>query len=392
MPVINRFAELHDEIAAWRRDYHRHPELLYDVHRTAADVAKKLRAFGFDDVVEGIGRTGVVGVLKGEADPAEAGGKVIGLRADMDALPIREESGKPWASEIPGKMHACGHDGHTAMLLGAARYLSETRRFSGTAVFIFQPAEEGGAGGRAMVDDGLMDRFAIEEVYGMHNMPGLPLGHFALRPGPIMAATDMFSVEVEGLGGHAAQPHRTIDTIVAASAVVQAIQSIVSRNIDPLASAVVSVTTINAGNAFNVIPQRAKLTGTVRSLDALVRDQLERRLREVVQNVAAAHGATAHFTYTRSYPVTVNHAEQTEKAAGVARDVAGELNVDANHAPVMGGEDFSFMLEARPGAFIFVGNGDTAGLHHPAYDFNDAAINHGSSYWARLVETLMPAA
>ncbi len=389
MPIINRFADLHDEIAGWRRDYHRHPELLYDVNRTAADVAEKLRGFGLDEVVEGIGRTGVVGVLKGNGDADSR--RVIGLRADMDALPINEESGKPWASETPGKMHACGHDGHTAMLLGAARYLAETRRFAGTAVFIFQPAEEGGAGGLAMVKDGLMDRFGVEEVYGMHNMPGLPLGHFAIRPGPLMAATDMFTIEIEGHGGHAAKPHATIDPIVAGAAVVQALQSIVSRNVDPLASAVISVTTFNAGHAFGVIPQRAKITGTGRSLDPLIRDLIERRMREVVLNVAAAHGATAHFRYDRNYPVTVNHPEQTEKAAAIARDVAGDAQVDVDHPPVMGGEDFSYMLEARPGAFIFVGNGDSAGLHHPAYDFNDAAIGYGSSYWARLIETLMPA-
>ena len=388
MPIVNRFAELHDEIAGWRRDYHRHPEILYEVHRTAADVAAKLRAFGFDTVVEGIGRTGVVGVLKGSGGDS---GRVIGLRADMDALPIAEESGKPWASTVPGRMHACGHDGHTAMLLGAARYLSEERRFGGTAIFIFQPAEEGGAGGRAMVEDGLMDRFGVEEVFGMHNMPGLPLGHFAIRPGALMAATDHFIVEIEGHGGHAAKPHATIDPIVAGSAIVQALQSIVSRSVDPLASGVVSVTTFNAGDTFNVIPQRARITGTGRSLDPLVRDLLERRMREVVQNVAAAYGATAKFHYERNYPVTVNHPEQTAKAIDIARDVAGDANVDPNAAPVMGGEDFSFMLEARPGAFIFVGNGDTAGLHHPAYDFNDAAIAYGSSYWVRLVERLMPA-
>ena len=389
MPIINRFAELHDEIAAWRRDYHRHPELLYDVQRTAADVASKLRAFGCDEVVEGIGRTGVVGVIAGKGN--DKGGRSLGLRADMDALPITEESGKPWVSTTPGRMHACGHDGHTAMLLGAARYLSETRRFSGRAVVIFQPAEEGGAGGRAMVEDGLMERFDIEEIYGMHNMPGLPLGHFAIRPGPLMAATDNFVIDIEGHGGHAAKPHSTIDPIVVGAAIVQAAQSIVSRNVDPLQNAVVSVTTFSAGDTFNVIPQRARLTCTGRSLDPLVRDLLERRMREVVQNVAAAYGATAHFTYTRHYPVTVNHAEQTDKAAAIARDVAGDANVDANHPPVMGGEDFSYMLEARPGAFIFVGNGDTAGLHHPAYDFNDAAIDYGASYWVRLVETLMPA-
>jgi hippurate hydrolase len=258
-------------------------------------------------------------------------------------------------------------------------------------VFIFQPAEEGGAGGRAMVEDGMMDRFGVEEVYGMHNMPGVPVGHFAIRPGPLMAATDMFTIEVDGQGGHAALPHRTIDPIVAAAAIVQAAQSIVARNVDPLHGAVVSVTTINSGEAFNVIPPSAKITGTVRSLDPLVRDLLERRLKEVAQNIAAAHGATAHFSYSRNYPVTANHAEQTEKAVAVASEVAGEANVDADYTPIMGGEDFSFMLEARPGAFIFVGNGDTAGLHHPAYDFNDSTIAYGSSYWARLVETLMPA-
>jgi hippurate hydrolase len=387
MPIINRFAELHDEIAHWRRDYHRHPEILYDVHRTAADVAAKLRAFGCDEVVEGIGRTGVVGVLKGEGGE----GRAIGLRADMDALPIVEESGKPWVSTVPGKMHACGHDGHTAMLLGAARYLAETRRFAGKTVFIFQPAEEGGAGGRAMVEDGLMERFGIEEVYGMHNMPGLPLGHFAIRPGPLMAATDNFTIEIEGHGGHAAKPHSTIDPIVVGAAVVQAAQSIVARNVDPLHNAVISVTTFNAGDTFNVIPQRARLTGTGRSLEPLVRDLLERRMREVVQNVAAAYGATAHFTYARGYPVTSNYPEQTAKALDIAREVASEANVDGNHPPVMGGEDFSYMLEARPGAFIFIGNGDTAGLHHPAYDFNDAAIDYGASYWARLAERLMPA-
>ena len=391
MPIINRFAELHDEIAAWRRDYHRHPELLYDVHRTAADVAAKLRAFGCDEVVEGIGRTGVVGVLRGSGSGDGGDDGTIGLRADMDALPIHEESGKPWVSEAAGKMHACGHDGHTAMLLGAARYLAETRRFAGTAVFIFQPAEEGGAGGRAMVEDGLMDRFGIAEVYGMHNMPGLPLGHFATRPGALMAATDHFIIEIEGHGGHAAKPHSTIDPIVVGSAIVQAVQSIVSRNVDPLANGVVSVTTFNAGDTFNVIPQRARLTGTARSLDPLVRDLLERRMREVAQNVASAFGATAKFHYERNYPVTANHPEQTEKAVAVARDVAGDGKVEPNAPPIMGGEDFSFMLEARPGAFIFIGNGDSAGLHHPAYDFNDAAISYGASYWARLVERLMPA-
>jgi hippurate hydrolase len=277
------------------------------------------------------------------------------------------------------------------MLLGAARYLAETRRFAGTAVFIFQPAEEGGAGGRAMVEDGMMDRFGIDEVYGMHNFPGLPVGHFAIRPGPLMAATDQFTIEIDGHGGHAAKPNATIDPIVVGTAVVQALQSIVSRNVDPLQSAVLSVTTFHAGDAFNVIPQRARLTGTARSLDPLVRDLLERRMRETVHNVVAAFGATVRFSYERNYPVTSNHPEQTANAVAVAREIAGDGNVEPNANPVMGGEDFSYMLQARPGAFIFIGNGDTAGLHHPAYDFNDAVIPHGSSYWARLVETLMPA-
>jgi amidohydrolase len=388
MPVINRFADIHDEIAAWRRDYHRHPELLYDVTRTAADVAEKLRSFGCDEVVEGIGRTGVVGVIRGAADGAK---RAIGLRADMDALPISEESGKPWSSEAPGKMHACGHDGHTAMLLGAARYLTETRRFAGDAVVIFQPAEEGGAGAKAMLDDGLLDRFGIEEVYGMHNFPGLAVGHFGIRPGPLMAAADHFTIDIEGHGGHAAKPHATVDPVAVGSAIVQALQSIVARNVDPLKSAVVSVTTFHAGEAFNVIPQRARLAGTARSLDSQIRDLLERRMGEVVRNVAAAFGATANFHYLRNYPVTANDPEATERALGVAREVAGIDNVDFDMTPVMGGEDFSFMLEARPGAFIFIGNGDTEGLHHPKYDFNDAAIPYGASYWARLVETLLPA-
>ncbi len=371
------------QLVELRKQLHQHPELAFEEHETAKAVGTFLNGLGIP-FKAGVGKTGIVALLEGSAP-----GRTIGIRADMDALPIHEESGKPWASQVSGKMHACGHDGHTAMLLGAARYLAETRRFSGKAVFIFQPAEEGGAGGRAMVADGMMDRFGIEEVYGMHNMPGLPLGHFAIRPGALMASTDQFTIALEGHGGHAAKPHATIDPIVTGAAIVQALQSIVSRNVDPLHNAVVSVTTFNAGDTFNVIPQRGKITGTARSLDPLVRDLLERRMREIVQNVAAAYGATPKFHYERNYPVTVNHVEQTAKAVEIAQDVAGAKNVDDNHPPVMGGEDFSYMLEARPGAFIFLGNGDSAGLHHPAYDFNDAAISYGSSYWARLVERLL---
>ena len=388
MPIINRFADLSEEITEWRRDIHAHPELLYDTHRTAALVAEKLKAFGVDEVVTGLGQTGVVGVIRGKSN---ASGKVIGLRADMDALPLEEITGKPYASTIPGKMHACGHDGHTAMLLGAAKYLSDTRNFDGTAVVIFQPAEEGGAGAKAMIDDGLMDRFAIQEVYGMHNLPGMPVGTFHIRPGSIMAAADRLRIEIEGTGCHAAKPHEGIDTILVGSHIVQAVQSIASRNTDPLKSVVVSITTFNAGFTDNVIPQTAELRGTVRTLDPDVRDLAEARLKEIVPTIAQAYGAKATVHYKRDYPITSNHAEQTDFAMQVARDIVGDDNVDPDIAPTMGGEDFSFMLEERPGAFIFAGNGDSAMLHHPAYDFNDDLIPVGCSYWVKLVETAMKA-
>jgi hippurate hydrolase len=387
MPIVNRIADLHREIQAWRHDLHAHPELLYDVHRTAASVAEKLKAFGCDEVVTGIGKTGVVGVIRGSR--AGADGKVIGLRADMDALPLQEIGNAPYRSTVPGRMHACGHDGHTAMLLGAARYLAETRNFSGTAVVIFQPAEEGGGGGRAMVQDGLMERFRIEEVYGMHNYPGLAVGEFAIRPGPMMAAADRLIIEIEGKGGHAARPHLSVDTVLVGAQIINQIQSIVSRNVDPLEAAVVSICMFQAGTADNVIPQTALLRGTARSLDPRVRDLLEARLHEVVEGTARLYGASAKLTYRRDYPVTRNHAQQTAFAASVAAEVVGDARVDTAVAPVMGAEDFSFMLEARPGAFIFVGNGDSAGLHHPAYDFNDDVIPIGTSYWVRLAETAL---
>ena len=387
MPIVNRIADLQGDIKAWRRDFHAHPELLYDVHRTAAAVADKLKSFGCDEVVTGVGRTGVVGVIHGGKgrDPR----KVIGLRADMDALPIQEANELPYKSTVPGKMHACGHDGHTAMLLGAARYLAETRNFAGTAVVIFQPAEEGGAGGKSMVQDGLMERFGIEEVYGMHNYPGLPVGRFAIRPGPLMASADRLTIEIEGHGGHAARPHLTVDSVLVGAQIVSQIQSIVARNVDPLQSAVVSICMFQAGSTDNVIPQTAFLRGTARSLTAEVRDLLERRLREVVEGTARLHGAKASFTYKRDYPVTRNHERQTAFASAVAAEVVGRERVEENTPPVMGAEDFSFMLEARPGAFIFVGNGDSAGLHHPAYDFNDEVIPIGTSYWVRLAETAL---
>jgi len=389
MSVPPRIADIHAEITAWRRDLHAHPELLFDVHRTAGVVADKLKAFGCDEVVTGIGRTGVVGVIRGRKQGA-SGDRVIGLRADMDALPIAEQTNLPYRSTVSGKMHACGHDGHTSMLLGAAKYLAETRDFAGTAVVIFQPAEEGGGGGREMVKDGVMERFGIDEVYGMHNAPGLPVGAFAIRPGAMLAASDRIMIDIEGHGGHAAKPHKCVDTVLVGAQIINQIQSIVARNVDPIDAAVVSICVFQAGDTGNVIPHTAHLRGTARSLTPAVRDRLEQRLHEIVEGTARLYGASAKLTYHRDYPVTRNHERQTAFAVSVASQVAGRDRVDAAAAPVMGGEDFSFMLEARPGAFIFVGNGDTAGLHHPAYDFNDEAIPTGIAYWARLVETAMP--
>jgi hippurate hydrolase len=390
MPIVNRVADLQPDIQAWRRDIHQHPELLYEVHRTAALVADRLRQFGCDEVVAGIGRTGVVGIINGNKPAGNGEVKVIGLRADMDALPIEEATKLPYASRNPGLMHACGHDGHTAMLLGAARYLAETRNFAGQAVVIFQPAEEGGAGAVAMIKDGLMDRFGIEQVYGMHNGPGIPVGSFAIRPGPIMAGGDAVVIQIEGRGGHAARPHRCIDSVLVGTQLITALQSIVSRSVDPLESAVISICQFDAGHARNVIPQTAELKGTVRTLNGDVRKLVERRVREVVAGVAQVTGARIELTYDRGYPVTVNHAAQTDVAIRAAREIAGEANVE-EMAPLMAGEDFAFMLEQRPGALIFCGNGDSAGLHHPAYDFNDEALVFGTSYWIKLVENTLAA-
>jgi amidohydrolase len=390
MPIINRVADLQPDIQAWRRDIHEHPELLYDVHRTAAFVADRLREFGCDEVATGLGRTGVVGVIKGRKPVGESDIKVIGLRADMDALPIEEATELAYASKTPGKMHACGHDGHTAMLLGAARYLAETRNFAGDAVVIFQPAEEGGAGAAAMIKDGLMDRFAIDQVYGMHNGPGIPIGSFAIRSGPIMAATDSIDIRIQGLGGHAARPHLCIDSVLVGAQLVTALQSIVSRTVDPLESAVISMCEFHAGNVRNVLPQTAELKGTVRTLTAKVREMVEKRVREVVAGVAQMTGAKIELVYDRGYPVAVNHALQTDVARRVAEEIAGDANVH-EIAPQMGAEDFAYMLESRPGAFIFCGNGDSAGLHHPAYNFNDDAIVFGTSYWIKLVENTLAA-
>ena len=387
MPVKNRLAELHPEITEWRRDIHQHPEILFDTQRTSALVADKLRSFGVDEVVTGIGRTGVVAVIKGKSTTS---GKTIGLRADMDALPIEEQTGLEYASKTPGAMHACGHDGHTAMLLGAAKYLSETRNFDGTAVVIFQPAEEGGGGGKEMCDDGMMERFGIDEVYGMHNWPQMPVGQFAIRSGAFFAASDMFDIKITGKGGHAAKPQETIDPTVVASHLVLALQSIVSRNANPVDQMVVSVTSFETSStAFNVIPESVHLRGTVRTLSAEMRDVAEQRLIELAEGTAAAFGASADAQYRRTYPVMSNSDTQTEFAAKVAESVSGAC---ADADLVMGGEDFSFMLEERPGAYILIGNGDTAAVHNPNYNFNDDAIPAGCSWWAEIIEQGMPAA
>jgi amidohydrolase len=387
MPIKNRIAEMHDEVTAWRRDLHEHPELLFDTHRTSGVVEAKLKEFGCDEVVTGLGRTGVCGVIKGRVDTK---GRVVGLRADMDALPIYEATGLPYASKTSGKMHACGHDGHTAMLLGAAKYLAETRNFDGTVVVIFQPAEEGGGGGREMVNDGMMERFNIQEVYGMHNMPGLPLGQFAIRPGAFFAAADQFVIDVQGLGGHAAKPHEAIDTTLIASHIVVALQTIASRIVDPVKSVVVSVTSfVTESQAHNVIPEHVKLKGTVRTLDADVRKLAEERVISIAEATAAAFGAKAKVTYMHGYPVMVNAERETEFAAEAARKVSGQF-VDVNSPTIMGGEDFAYMLNARPGAYILIGNGDTAMVHHPKYNFDDNAIPTGASWWAEMAESRMP--
>ncbi len=386
MPIRNRFAEMHPEITAWRRHLHENPELQFDVHDTAAFVQDKLRSFGVDEITPGIGQTGVVGVIKGKSDTS---GRVIGLRADMDALPILEATGLEYASKVPGKMHACGHDGHTAMLLGAAQYLAETRNFDGTVVVIFQPAEEGGGGGREMVKDGLMDRWNIDEVYGMHNMPGHPVGQFAIRSGPLLASADEFTIRVVGQGGHAAAPHEAIDPNLAAAHVIVALQSIASRNADPLASVVVTVGALHSdSDVSNVIPQATTMKGTVRALDEDVRAMAEARVGDIARATAQAYGCVAEVAYEVGYPVTVNADQNTAYAVEAARAVAGDVVDDT--PPIMAAEDFAFMLNERPGAYIMVGNGDGATVHHPEYNFDDEAIPAGCSWFAEIVEQRLP--
>lgn len=385
MPILNRAAEMFEEVAGWRRQIHRNPELGFDLEGTAAMVAGTLSGFGLDRLETGIARTGLVGLIHGKLGP----GPVIGLRADMDALPIEEASGKEWSSLVSGKMHACGHDGHTAMLLGAAKYLAETRNFAGSVAVIFQPAEEGGGGGKVMIEEGLMERFGIERIFGMHNMPGLPVGHFALRPGPLMAATAEFNLTIHGKGTHAAMPHQGIDPIIVGTGIVAALQTIVSRSVDANDALVVSVTRFNAGTAHNVIPAAASLGGTCRYFDERVGRMAEQRMATIIDSICAAHGATASFDFDGNYPPTVNDEAEAFFAGDIAASVAGETQVDRDMRPLLGGEDFSYMLQERPGAMIFVGNGDTAMLHHPAYDFNDDVIPYGISYWVALAEAAL---
>ncbi|HCQ64104.1 MAG TPA: amidohydrolase [Rhodobacteraceae bacterium] len=390
MPIVNRIGEFAEDMKTWRRWIHAHPELKLDCHETAAFVVEKLKAFGVDEIHEGIATSGVVAIIEGQGPRDENGGPTIGLRADMDALPMAERTGLDHASTVPGRMHACGHDGHTAMLLGAARYLAETRAFRGRVALIFQPAEEDIGGGRIMVEAGILDRFGISEVYALHNDPDVAEGAFSTTPGPIMAAVDTFRVQITGKGGHAAYPHEAVDPIPPALAIASACQTIVSRNHDPAQELVVSVTMIHAGSADNVIAEGAYVAGTVRTFAREVRDMVERRLGEIVAGSAAAYGVDAALDYERSYPPVVNAAAQVEKAAAVAREVAGEARVSTTRAPEMGAEDFAYFLEARPGAFLFLGQGGGAGVHHPEYDFNDEISPVGASFFARLVETLQP--
>ncbi|WP_237217536.1 M20 aminoacylase family protein [Falsiroseomonas oryziterrae] len=389
MPVINRIAEFHPEMTAWRRDFHENPEIGFEEVRTSGIVAAKLREFGCDEVHTGIAKTGVVGVIRGNG----ASGRAIGFRADMDALPIEEQTGLPYASKVPGKMHACGHDGHTTMLLGAAKYLAETRNFDGTIYLVFQPAEENLAGGEVMVKEGLFDRFPMDRIFGMHNWPGAPAGTFLHAPGPVMAAVANLEATITGTGAHGAMPHNGVDPILAAAHVVTALQSVVARNVNPLEAGVITIGHFTGGHTFNVIPESVKLQGTARWFLPEVGDLLERRFHEIVTGIAAAMGCTATASFTRSYPATVNEAESTELAARAARVVVGEARTRPLPQPTMGGEDFAFMLNEKAGAYLFLGGGRGEGeamVHHPKYDFNDEILPVGASWFATLAEQLMP--
>tara|TARA_R110002124_G_scaffold63507_1_gene174045 strand:- start:72 stop:1232 length:1161 start_codon:yes stop_codon:yes gene_type:complete len=385
MPVINRIADFTTDMTAWRRHLHQIPELMFDCHRTAAFVAERLRDFGITEIHEGIATTGIVAIIEGQGE-----GPTIGLRADMDALPMQEETGLEYASTIDGMMHACGHDGHTTMLLGAARYLAETRNFKGRVALIFQPAEERGGGGEVMVKEGILDRFDIKEVYALHNAPGTPVGHFYTTPGPIMAAADDFDIHITGKGGHGAMPHDCVDPVVAAVSIAQAIQTIVSRNTYAQDTLVISVTQIHTGSADNIVPEKAFVNGTVRTFDRAVQGMVMARLEAIVAGAAISFGVEAELVYNVGYPATINDAGRTVFAANIAREIAGDAGVIDDSGPEMGAEDFAYLLNERPGAYLFVGNGDTAGLHHPEYDFDDEAAAAGASFFARLIERALP--
>ncbi len=386
MPVLNSIAESAEEMATWRRHLHRNPEIGLDCHQTAAFVAEKLRAFGVDEVHEGIGFSGVVGVIRGRAE-----GPAIGLRADMDALPMTEATGADHASAVPGRMHACGHDGHTTMLLGAAKYLAATRNFAGTVVLLFQPAEETGEGAHAMVDEGVMERFGVAQVYALHTSPMHDLGVFATRPGPYMAAVGDFDIRIQGRGGHGAYPQRSRDPVAAALVMGNALQTILSRNASANDEVVLSITEIHAGSAFNVIPAEARMGGTIRCFSVEARDMVRQRMREICEGVAAAMGVEVSIASSIDLDPTVNHPAETEFAAAVAREVSGEAGLVIEPHPHMGGEDFGAMLAARPGAFLFLGQGRGPMVHETNFDFNDAAAPYGASFFARLVERALPA-
>lgn len=385
MPVINRIAEYFDDMKGWRQHIHANPELSLDCHKTAAFVVERLREFGITEIHEGIAESGVVAIIKGRGE-----GPTIGLRADMDALPLQEKTGLDYASKIDGKMHACGHDGHTAMLLGAAKYLAETRNFSGRVALIFQPAEETVGGARMMCEEGVIENFNISQVYAMHNLPGLPVGLMNTRPGPVMAAADEFRISIHGKGGHAAMPHGTIDPVMVAVQIAQSLQTIITRNMDPIEKAVLSITQIHAGTAGNIVPDDAMLAGTVRTFSAEVRDMIEQRLGVLAQQIAAGFGATVTVQYDRGYPPTINSPEETAFAVQVAAQVVGEDNARSDIPPTTGAEDFAYFLEKCPGAYVVVGNGDSAGLHHPEFNFNDEASPIGASYFVKLVENAQP--
>lgn len=383
MPIINRIADYADDMTAWRRHLHANPEIQFDCHQTAAFVGDRLRAFGVDEIHQGIATSGIVAIINGQG-----AGPTIGLRADMDALPMDELTELPHVSTVPGRMHACGHDGHTTMLLGAARYLAETRNFAGRVALIFQPAEESGGGAQVMAHDGILDRFDIAEVYALHNAPGHAVGSFYTTPGPIMAAVDQFHIYINGRGGHGAMPHDTADPAMAAVGIVQAIQTIVSRNHNTHEELVVSVTQIHTGSADNVIPETAYINGTVRTFSPDVQGMVMARMQQIVSGQAASFGVKAELDYEVGYPATVNDPDKTAFAADVARQISAQVTDDATRE--MGAEDFAYFLEKRPGAYLFIGNGDSAGLHHPGYDFNDAVAPVGASFFARLVEQALP--